>query len=77
VSALAGLAGWALLAVLERWTCSARSIWTSLACVFALVSLLGPLGATTTSATVSLTCLHLAVAAVLISLLSRSAAARS
>ncbi|MGH3797417.1 MAG: DUF6069 family protein [Pseudonocardiaceae bacterium] len=76
VSALVGLAGWALLAVLERWTRSARSIWTALAGVVTLVSLAGPLSATTTSATVSLTCLHLAVAAVLMSLLGRSAAVR-
>lgn len=77
VSVLAGLVGWALLAALERWTRNARRSWVALAGVVTLVSLVGPLGATSTSGTLSLVCLHLAVAAVLIALLSRSAAARS
>lgn len=44
-STVAGLAGWALLAVLEaRLGTRARRIWTIVAIVVALVSLAGPLG---------------------------------
>ena len=41
---LAGLAGWALLALLERLTARARTVWTVVAALVLLVSLLGPLG---------------------------------
>ena len=44
-SVVAGLAGWALLAVLEaRLGARARRTWTIVAVVVALVSLAGPLG---------------------------------
>ena len=70
---LAGLAGWALLDLLERFTAHARRIWTATALVVLEVSLLGPLGAAVgAAATVVLTAMHLAAGAVLISLLARS-----
>lgn len=74
VSLLAGLAGWALLDLLERFTAHAREIWTATALVVLVVSLLGPLGAAASAAaTVALAGMHLAVGAVLIPLLARSA----
>jgi hypothetical protein len=74
VSLLAGLAGWALLDLLERFTAHAREIWTATALVVLVLSLLGPLGAAVTvAATVALAGMHLAVGAVLIPLLARSA----
>ncbi|MFF5175754.1 DUF6069 family protein [Micromonospora sp. NPDC000089] len=64
-AALAGLAGWALLALLERLTRRARAVWTRIALVVLVVSLLGPLtrgvGA---AATATLVALHLATAVV-------------
>lgn len=42
VSAIASLAGWALLALLEHFTSRARAIWTAVAVVFLLLSLGGP-----------------------------------
>lgn len=42
-AALAGLAGWALLAILERATSRARTIWTVVAAVVLVFSLGGPL----------------------------------
>lgn len=43
-SGLAGLAAWASLAALERWSPRPRLVWTVLASVVFLVSLGGPLG---------------------------------
>lgn len=73
-SLLAGLAGWALLAVLERLTRRPGRIWTPIALVVLVLSLLGPAGpaAGTTDLTVLLG-LHLVVAAVLIPGLGRTA----
>jgi hypothetical protein len=62
----AGLAGWALLAVLERFTTKARTAWTVVTLLVLAVSLTGPLGGRTGGAAAALVCLHLAVAAVLI-----------
>ena len=68
-----GLAAWGLLALLERVSRRARGIWTGIALAVLVLSLAGPLGGATTAATVSLVCLHLAAAAVLIPLLARTA----
>ncbi|MCZ7475615.1 DUF6069 family protein [Micromonospora sp. WMMC273] len=72
---LAGLAGWALLALLERLTARARTAWTVVAGLVLLVSLLGPLGGGVGgAATLTLVALHLVAAAVLITGLRRTAA---
>jgi hypothetical protein len=64
---LAGLAGWALLALLERFTSRARTVWLVVAAVVLLLSLAGPLGAGADAATTAvLVGMHLAVGAVLI-----------
>ncbi|MBG0565952.1 hypothetical protein I4J89_31345 [Actinoplanes sp. NEAU-A11] len=65
-AAVAGLAGWALLAVLERVTSRARLIWTVVAAAVFAVSLLGPLGGADAGAVLALSVLHSAVAGVLI-----------
>ncbi|MFC4117955.1 DUF6069 family protein [Nonomuraea zeae] len=66
-SLLAGLAGWALLAVLERWTARPTRIWTIIALVVLALSLLGPIGsAVGTAATLVLLLMHLVVGAVLV-----------
>lgn len=66
-SLAAGLVGWALLAVLERITAHAATAWRWLAGAVTVLSLGGPLTlAEGTAATVTLTLLHLVVAAVLI-----------
>ncbi|MFI6326999.1 DUF6069 family protein [Micromonospora chersina] len=71
---LAGLAGWALLALLERFTARARAVWTGAAGLVLLLSLLGPVGGGVgTAATLTLVALHLAAAAVLVPLLRRTA----
>lgn len=73
-SLLASLLGWGLLAVLERRSQRAGTVWTAAAGVVLLLSLAGPLtAAVTTSGKVSLVALHLSVAAVLIPLLRRTA----
>jgi hypothetical protein len=76
---VAGLLGWALLAVLERVTGRARGIWTGIAVAVFLVSLFPPLASPGLAASqrVSLACLHIAVAAVLIPLLRGSARSSS
>ncbi|MDN5751166.1 MAG: DUF6069 family protein [Pseudonocardia sp.] len=75
VAALAAsLAGWALLAVLERFTSRARGLWTAAALTVAVLSLAGPLfSAGITAANQAwLGLLHVSVAAVLIPLLRRT-----
>lgn len=63
---LAGLAGWALLAVLERLTSRPRRIWTIVAVTVWVLSFLGPLGsAIGTPATLVLLLMHLTVGATL------------
>ncbi|MEA2842402.1 MAG: hypothetical protein QOJ69_73 [Actinomycetota bacterium] len=74
MSALAGLAGWGLLAVIERSTPRARTLWTYIALGVLAISLVGPLGAGTTAGTkLALVGAHLATAAVLIPGLRRTA----
>ncbi|MEV0005415.1 DUF6069 family protein [Micromonospora sp. NPDC050980] len=71
---LAGLAGWALLALLERFTGRARPVWTVVAALVLLLSLLGPLtGGAGRSATATLLVLHLLAGAVLLPGLRRTA----
>ena len=66
-SLVAGLAGWALLAVLERWSARPGRIWTIIALAVCALSLTGPLGsAVGAAATLVLVLLHLAVGAVLV-----------
>lgn len=61
-----GFAAWALLAVLERYTENARTIWTRIAVGVLAVSMLGPLGATTGSAMAAFAITHLLVGGTLI-----------
>lgn len=72
-SALAGLAGWGLLAVLEKAVpARAATVWTAVAVVVLLLSLGGPVSAgVATGTTVTLVLLHLLVGAVLIARLPR------
>jgi hypothetical protein len=72
-SSLAGsLAGWGLLAILERRFARARTIWTGIAIAVLLASFSLPISAgTTTTTKVALAMMHLAVAAVLIPTLRR------
>lgn len=64
---LAGVAGWATLALLERLNWAPQSTWTTLA-VLALVASFGPLiqAELAAQAVVALALMHVAVAAVLI-----------
>jgi Family of unknown function (DUF6069) len=72
-TALAGLAAWGLLALLERVTSRAATVWTAIAIVVFLFSLLGPLGSgADTASKVALALLHTGAAATLIPLMRRS-----
>jgi|HubBroStandDraft_1064217.scaffolds.fasta_scaffold08373_6 hypothetical protein len=76
-SVIASLAGWGLLAMLERRTSRARSIWTVVAIVVLLVSLSLPLSvAATTASKIVLALMHVAAAAVLIPVLRLGAVSR-
>jgi hypothetical protein len=71
---VAGLAAWALLAVLERLTRRPATVWSSTACTVLIASLLGPIdSAVGAGTTVALVAMHLATGAVLIPLMARSA----
>ena len=73
LSSLAGsLAGWGLLAILERRFARARTIWTGIAIAVLLASFSLPVSAgTTTTTKFALAMMHVAVAAVLIPTLRR------
>ncbi len=71
-SVIGALAGWGLLAWLERRTARARSIWTAVAVVAVLVSVSLPLTVgVSTSTKVTLILMHVAVASVLIPAMRR------
>lgn len=71
-SLLAGLAGWTLLAVLERFAPRPARIWTITALIVLALSLFGPAGsAVGIVATLVLILLHLIVGAVLVPGLAR------
>jgi hypothetical protein len=70
---MSGLAGWLLLAVLERFTARARSLWRAIALLTLVVSLVGTLDAVTTAATAALATLHVLVGATVLVLLPRRA----
>lgn len=61
----AGLGAWGLLELLERWTRRSHLIWRVVACVVFVISLSGPLAATTDAAIAVLTGLHLLVGGIL------------
>jgi hypothetical protein len=66
-TAVFGLLGWGSLALLERFTRHARTIWTALAVAVALLSIVPIFLEQATSGTrAALTVLHLAVAVVLV-----------
>lgn len=76
VTVIVGLAGWALLEVLERRVANPARRWTAIALIVLALSLAGPLGTSTVGAALTLVALHLVTAAVLIVGLRRSAVAR-
>lgn len=73
----AGLAAWALLAILERLLKRPALTWTVIAVAVLALSLTGPLGSAVDTATaLTLAGMHLVVAAVVIPGLARSARGR-
>jgi hypothetical protein len=74
VTLIAGLVAWGVLALLERMTANARTVWTAIAVAVFLLSLLGPLGGGVgTSSTIVLALMHIGAAATIIPLMRRSA----
>jgi len=74
VTAVVASAGWALLAILARYTVHARQAWLGVAVTVLVVSYAAPLSsAAAPAAIVVLALLHTAVAAVLIPGLARTA----
>ena len=77
VTVAASLLGWLLLALLERRTPRARSLWITVALAALAASLALPLAfASTTSAVAGLIAMHLTVGAVVIPALARTARTR-
>lgn len=73
VTIVVGLAAWGLLALLERFTKRAATLWSWIAGTVLVISLSGPVGsAVGGGATAALVAMHLAAGAVLIPLLARS-----
>lgn len=77
VAMVVSLLGWALLALLEKGTRRARTIWTVTAVAVLALSLAGPLvGGATAASKITLAAMHVALAAVLIPALYRSSPTR-
>ncbi len=73
-SAVAGLAAWAVLALLERRRASARRTWIIVAALVLVVSLAGPIGsAVGTGTALALVAMHVVVGTILIAMFARSA----
>jgi hypothetical protein len=74
MSLLAPLAGWALLALLERFTGKAKTIWTAIAVAVLVISYGGPLlgAGIPGSSRLTLALLHTAVGLIVITAFSRS-----
>jgi hypothetical protein len=70
---IAGLAGWGLLALLERKSQRPARIWTIIALTFLALSLVGPLGSgADLTSKLTLTGMHLLVGLIVIPSLARS-----
>jgi len=71
--AVVAFCGWGLLALLERFSRRGRTVWSVVACGILLLSLVAPLFAAGLQAgsRITLVCLHVAVAAILIPLCTR------
>lgn len=65
-SLLAGLAAWGLLTLLRKRTAKGTTSWRVVAALVLVVSLLGPLGATSLAAGAVLVALHLVVGGLLL-----------
>lgn len=77
VTLVVGLVAWGLLTLLDRITANARTVWTAIAVIVLLVSLLGPLGSGVgTSSKIVLALMHVGAAVTIIPLMRRSAANR-
>jgi len=77
VTLLAGLVAWGLLVLLERTTPRATAIWTTIAVIVFVLSLLGPVGSgVNASSKVVLALMHVGGAATIIPLMRQSAALR-
>lgn len=68
-----GLAGWAMLALLERFTSRARLAWTVIAAVALVLSLGSPFAGLEAATVVALECLHLTVGGIILLGLRRTA----
>jgi uncharacterized membrane protein len=73
---VAGLAGWGLLAFLERRTKSAWTIWRNIAIAVLVLSMLGPIGAEEASGRTALSVMHAFAGAIIIRNFSRTAPRR-
>lgn len=79
VAAIVSLLGWGVLALLEKFTSNARTVWTVLAGIVFLVSLSGPWSGPgiTTGNRLLLMLIHVVVAGLLIPQLSRTSAKKT
>jgi hypothetical protein len=78
MTGVSGLIAWGLLAVLERATSRAKTIWTVIAVTAFLLSIVGPLdGGVDTASKIALVLMHVGAAATIIPLMRRTVATRS
>jgi hypothetical protein len=75
---VSSLAGWGLLAVLEKFLARGRTVWTVIAGVVLVLSVVSPVlnGALPAAVRITIVLLHVAVGAVVIPLLARTSPAR-
>ena len=73
MTGVTGLIAWGLLAVLERITSRAKTIWTVIAVIVVVLSILGPIdGGVDTASKVVLALMHVGAAATIVPLMRRT-----
>lgn len=77
VTLVTGFAAWGLLALLEQMASRSVAIWTTIAFIYLIWSLQGPIrGGVDTESKVILTAMHIGAAVTIIPLMRKSAGAR-
>ena len=77
MTGMSGLIAWGLLAILERTTSRAKTIWTAIAVIAFLLSIVGPIdGGVDTASKIVLVLMHVGAAATIIPLMRRTVATR-
>ena len=78
MTGVTGLIAWGLLAILERITSRAKTVWTVIAVIAFFLSILGPIdGGVDTASKIMLSLMHVGAAATIVPIMRRTVATRA